>query len=762
MKLILVESPVKIHTINKYLDELGIGNQYELFATVGHISDLDPNSFSVERLNDGTFKAFTKPIRGKGKIISALKSKVANASEIYMCQDDDREGERISQDIVDICKIKKYYRVTLLSITKSEINRVFVEKIGIREIDEKIVLAQTTRRIIDRIIGYGLSPALSYYFSKNKILTFQKDGKEISVKPKGTGRVIGISLGILAKREHDIEKYKETGEYITDVVKSNYTFNGVPFDATGDKLEFLKKDSQKLNKTITEANSKLHKVYDYKPDIKEVPPYPSFTTSSLYSACSYIYDLPARQTKSIAQDLFEAGYINYPRTDRIELSNDASEAIISYLLDSFDESEYGDILKTKRRYKKKKNTFTQDAHEAIRPLYFSKEYEPKNIGKIWNSDSNCSKFNNYHKFVYELIWERAISTQMIDSVYDVSKVTISAGDYTFVANANNRVTNGWEKYYGDKLHASNKGKGDDDWQDRRVILPAGLSVGLVLEDKQVYSYEKHSRSPKRISEGALITQLVTNGIARPSTLHTITSSLTKKKYVTVNRTLLMPTELGMSVYEATEQYLSWVNNIKDAQNFEKIISLIENGEFANTDELIQLYWDKVEEFKEEIGYISFDNGEDREPSEDQKNYAQKIIDRLSDEERKKLDVELIFSSRKEMSKFLDFETNKQKKEIKDRIVGKCPKCDNVSIVEYEKNYKCHNRQCDFILWKNNVEKFMKSFSVKEKENDFVKKLLSGDETEMVLVSPNTHSDFKEKLSIEYNKKYKNWNIKIGN
>ena len=761
MKLIIVESPVKIRTIKKYLDDLNVGGEYELFATNGHILDLNTKEFSVTRLSDGTFKGTYEIIKGKKSLVSALKSKVRQANDIYMCQDDDREGEKIAEDIVEVCKIKKYYRVVLLSITRSEIERVFVKKIGIREIDDKIVRAQITRRIIDRIVGYGLSPALNYYFSSNKILSFVKDNKEINIKPNGTGRVIGISLSLLANREKDIRKYKQEGEKITDVVKARYNF-GTVFDATGEKLEFSKKDDQLLSKTIVEANSKLHKVYSYNRDIKEVPPYPAFTTAALYSACSYIYDMPSKKTKDILVSLFYSGYITYPRTDNSEISNDAANEIISYLFSEFDESDYGDILKNKRRYKKRRNLFAQEGHEAIRPLFFTKEYEPNNIFNVWNKDSNAAEFGNYHKYVYELIWQRAVSTQLADSVYDVSKVVINAGQYTFTATANDRTTDGWEKYFGDKLKASSKGKGDDDWTDKRVVLPEGLYVGCVLENVEVYSYERKSRSPKRISEGALITQLVTNGIARPSTLHSIVSSLVKKKYVTTNRTLIILTELGMAVSEVTQQYLEWLNDIKAAQDFEKIISLIEKGEINNPDAVIQKYWDKVEEFKREIGYITNTENGDEEPTEKQKEYARKIIDSMDSENKKNINIESIFLTKKEMNKFLNAEVNKGTKEKTNKILGKCPKCNSNSIIEHKDRFACNNRECDFVLWNNNIERFIELFSVKERKNELIRLLLNSSPYSTTLISPKTQLEFKANISLTYNKKYKNWNIEFVN
>jgi len=755
MKLIIVESPVKTHTITKFLQQLGVAKDFHVVATAGHILDLDPNSYSVYRNKNGEFTANAIPIKGKTKIINELKELTQNAKEIYMCQDDDREGEKISHDIVEVCKIKKYFRVVLLSINLNEVKRAFIEKYNVRLIDEKVVLAQQTRRIIDRIIGYGLSPALAYYFSKNKILSYKNNGKDVYVKPNGTGRVIGIALSILAKRQKEIEKYKEHGEYITDVVVARYTYEGISFDAKGEKLEFLKKDSELLNKTINNANMTTHKVYDYKPEIKDIPPYPPFTTATLYSACSYIFDIPPHETKKVLQDLYETGYITYPRTDNYNICNEASEEIITYLLTTFHENSHDDILKTKRKYKKKKSSFAQEAHEAIRPIYFTEKHEPKNIQKIWKDDKNCNNFGNYHKFVYELIWDRTISTQLVDSIYDVSKVTISAGEYTFTANARNRITNGWEDYYGDILHASDKGKGDEDWINKRIVLPTNLYVGLVLENRTVESYEKHSRSPKRISEGALISQLVSNGVARPSTLHTISQTIKKKKYATSNRTLLTPTELGLAVFNVVEENLSWLNNIEDAQNFEKVIEEIEAGNIDDVNMVIELYWEKIENFKKQINYVELEN---RKPSEEQIDFAENLISKMDETELTQIDKEKIFSSQKEMSEFLSKESNKRKKDIKENIIGACPKCGRNSIIQNKNGYTCFNKQCDFMLWEKSIDGFMDNFKVKIEKIEFVKMLIGKKAAELDMESPRTKNAFKGKVKLSYNKEYKNWGI----
>lgn len=757
MDLIIIESPNKISTIEKYLIELG-KKDFKIFSSNGHIIDLDEKSYCLHRDNNGVFTADYQTIKGKHSLIKELKNLVSMATNIFMCQDADREGERISSDIVDVCKIKKYYRVTFNAITKNAIKKALIDREGVRLIDEQIVLAQWTRRVVDRVIGYGLSPVLFYYFTKNKILSYKKDGEDVSIPPKGTGRVIGISLGILAKRQKEIDLYNETGGYVTDVVVARYTLNGVAFDGRGEKLEFLKKDTEKLNHVISEANSSVHKVYDYKPDTKVVTPYPALNSPSLYSGCSYIYNMPPTLTKKIAQELFETGYITYPRTDNINLESETSSEIIDYLMSTFPEENQDDILKKKRKFRKKKRNLAEEPHEAIRPTLINAAHSPENIKKVWEKgdlNPKTKAFDNQHFFVYSLIWYRTISTQLIDSLYDVSVATISAGEYTFVARANRRIVDGWEKYYNDILNASEKGKGDDDWTNKRVVLPDGLRVGLILNDPKVEYYEKHSRSPKRISEGALISQLSSNEIARPSTIHTASSTLIKKGYATSNRTLLTPTDLGMAVFNVTETFLPWINNIKDAQQFEQVIEAIEQKKISNIHDVIQIYWDKVEEFKEAVSYVEY---KDREPSPKQIELGNKILQQMKDEEKRALDIHKIFASQELLSKFIDAKLKERKKEQSNNTVGSCPKCKKTNIVELEKMYKCNTSSCDFILWNNQVDGFINFFKVPLSKKDLVLLLLKDTKATINTTNPKTGQTYSSNIEIKYDEKYKNWKV----
>lgn len=760
MNLVIVESPVKSQTISKYLKDAKTSDTFKVIATGGHISDLDENSLSIEYRN-GKFYGDFRVSSGKKDIINNIKLSAKGSDNIFICCDDDREGEKIADDVVNICEIKKYFRVTFTEITKRAIELALIQKQGIRLIDEKIVLAQWTRRMADRIIGYGLSPALSYFFSKNKLLTHtNKEGIQKAVIPRGTGRVIGISLSILVKRQQLIDKYNEVGQVFTDVVSAKYTFNGVAFSADGKGLEFSKDKSNLLNSAIIQASSKLHKVYSYNKEQAERQPYPPFTTASLYTACSYLYDFSPEQTKKIVQQLYETGYINYPRTDSVILSEDAIENIIGYLYSYLHEHEHDDILRARRVYKKNPKHNTQDAHEAIRPIYFNEANSPENISKLWDKNPNCAGFDNSHLAVYKLIWIRTLATQLKNSVYDTSSIEIKAGEFSFTAKAHDRLYDGWEKHFGEMLNDSAKGTDESEWGKKRVVLPIGLYAGLILEDVNVAFWEKSSRSPKRISEGALITTLVNLGIARPSTLHTISRSLKEKKYVTSVQTLLSVTDLGREVFNVTNTYLEWVNNIDRAKEFEELIHRIETGEFTDANALLKVYWDLVEQFKQDIGFMS---ASDKKPTDSQIKYANNIIDSMSMEEKEAIKGLDIFASQATLSNFIEKQEAKRKKDNKKNSLGYCPKCGKKSVISVEQGYKCYEKNCDFILWGTSIDKFFEQFKRPLKDRDkFVEIFLDKTPTKVENLISKTGDKFTAMLEPRYVVEYKKWQIGFAN
>ncbi|KAB7891302.1 DNA topoisomerase [Poseidonibacter ostreae] len=608
-KLVLVESPTKISTIQKILKTLG-REDFTVIGTAGHICNLEDNKMGVALKND-VFDATFKPMASKKKIIENIKKQMKYCDEIYICTDDDREGERIAEDLVVFCKIKEYFRITFTEITKSSIKKALIDKVGVRLIDQKTVKAQWTRRVIDRVIGYGLSFPLSKYFKDNNKLTYkEKDGTIKSFEPKGTGRILALALYIICKRQKDIIAYNDSGAVVTDIVIANYNYDGIGFMARGNKLEYKKEYENKRNEVIKKASFKIHRVYSRSIDIVPESPPNALTTLNLYTAVSYLYKLGSKQTEVIMKNLFETGYINYPRTDSLNLSTVAREVIIKYLLATLEDEEKKDVLMTPRVYKEKKGN-AQNAHEAIRPSIFSDDEtpieeiisrHPDNIREEWAKNPQCKKFGNHHHLIYSLIWARAICTQLRSSEYDVSKITVKAGDYTFDAKSNNRLYDGWEKYEGNLVLNSTRGIGEEDFKRKRVVIPPTLAINTIIEDVDITFYESNSKSPKRISEGALINTLSGLNVARPSTLHTFASALESKGYIEILQTMLIPTDLGMEVNTVVESELEWLVDEKRAKNFEKTMEQIELGKIEDNHSIILEYWNLVNDFRRNVGY----------------------------------------------------------------------------------------------------------------------------------------------------------------
>lgn len=613
MNLVIVESPIKAKTINKILEDLGIKKDFDIIGSGGHITNLSDNEIGVKLVN-GIFEADFKPIKSKEYVIDLIKKKLKyinpKADKIFICTDDDREGERIAEDIVHFCGINNYLRVTFREITPISIKKALVDREGVRIIDSKVVLAQWTRRIIDRVIGYGLSNAIAHYFKNNNKFEYKDEaGNTQQLLPKGVGRIISLALNIVAKRQKLIDKYNEEEATVTDVILANYKYSDIGFSAISSKLEFTKEEANKRAELINTLNYKIHRVYSKSKEILSEPPPNALTTQELLASASFLYELSPEKTTAIAKSLFETGFINYPRTDSLNLSNAVAESIIKYLLATTNNDNKDDILLKPRLYKDKKSN-VQNAHESIRPSIFMKkedisineitDYSPDNIKNIWSKNEDTKSFDEYHFLIYELIWIRAVSTQYKNSEYDISKIEVKAGEYTFEAKSNDRLFDGWEKYQGELIRSSTF-TGEESYK-KRVVIPPLLAINTIIEDVEVTYYEKKSKCPKRISEGALINMLSNLNVARPSTLHTFSSALEQKGYVKIIKTMLIPTDLGMELNDFTETHLEWLIDDKKAKEFEKTIGLIETGKITDVHSLIREYWDLINDFRFKVGY----------------------------------------------------------------------------------------------------------------------------------------------------------------
>jgi DNA topoisomerase-1 len=551
-KLVIVESPSKAETIKKYL-----GKEFEVKASVGHIIDLPKSKMGVDLQ---TFEPYYIVMRDKYNVVKELRAASMNANEIYLASDPDREGEAIAWHIKnDIEKnvLNKYNkdikikRVKFNEITEREIK----EKIqNPEDIDMKLVEAQQSRRVIDRIFGYKLSPLL---WSK--------------VKSKlSAGRVQSAALKLICEREEEIENFKpeEYWEISVEYKHKKSSFEAVLAKIDGKKAEIKsKEEAEELEKKLT---SNISVVKDIKKRNVKRQPGPPFITSTLQQAANTIYGFSSMKTMQIAQQLYEGinlgnmrtGLITYIRTDSTRISDIAIEDVRKYIKERIGQ----DYLPEKPNIYKTKKT-SQDAHEAIRPTNVN--FHPDEISGYLTSDQ--------YK-LYSLIWRRFVASQMRESISEQTSVEIECGNMTLVATSSKLVFDGFARIY--DLGQSKKEK----------ILPEDLSLGEKLEILKINKEQKFTEPPSRYTEASLIKTMEELGIGRPSTYAPTIFTLTKRNYVKKEKKTLIPTVLGRVVNKLLTEYFPELINTDFTSIMETELDKVEEGE-KNWKEVVKEFYD---------------------------------------------------------------------------------------------------------------------------------------------------------------------------
>jgi len=517
-KLLIVESPTKARTISKYL-----GSDFEVVATVGHLRDLPMNKMGVDLK---TFEVDYVVDGKKKKVVDEIKRKVKKIKDIYLASDPDREGEAIAwhtQQLIQNLKFKiqKQSRITFHEITKEAVLEA-IEKP--REIDMNLVDAQQGRRVLDRVVGYSLSPIL-----------WRKVRRGLSA-----GRVQSVALRLIVEREKEIENFKKE-KYFKVLAKFKKGFEADLIKIDGKKITISEKlalfdGDYKYSKTVLDekAVDKFLKTLDSDFLVSRVEgkeskrsPLPAFTTSKLQQAASRRFGWSGKQTMSVAQKLYERGLISYHRTDSVYLSDKAISQFRGFI-----EKEYGNqYLSEKIRVYKNNSKNAQEAHEAIRPTKVEQ--------KIIEGDAREIK-------LYEMIWKRAVATQGSVARFQNTKVELSNKNSLFLAKGVKILFDGFLKISGDKH------------EDQ--ILP-DLAEGQKIKAKKVEKIESETMPPPRYSDASLVSSLEKQGIGRPSTYAPIISTIMMRQYVEKEEGRFKPTVLGKAVNE----YL--------VANFERIVSL---------------------------------------------------------------------------------------------------------------------------------------------------------------------------------------------
>ena len=522
-KLIIVESPAKANTIKKFL-----GGSTKVMASMGHIRDLPKSKLGVDTEKD--FEPEYINIRGKGDLIKDLKKEAKSAKKVYLATDPDREGEAIAWHLAHILEIPEdsVCRVTFNEITKETVQKSIKEP---RKIDMNLTDAQQARRVLDRIVGYKISPLL-----------WKKVKKGLSA-----GRVQSVAVKLICDREEEIENFipEEYWNIFAQLKdkKSKKAFEAKFFGKDGKKLEI---HSQKeVDDILAKIKGGDYIVKDIKKAEKKRNPAPPFTTSTMQQEASRKLNFTLKRTMSIAQGLYEGvkvpekgtvGLITYMRTDSTRISDEARAAAKKYI-----ESNYGAKYYENRYYKTKQNA--QDAHEAIRPTYV--ELSPDKV----KDSLTPEQFK-----LYNLIYNRFIASQMSTAIYDTTSVDINVNDYIFKANGQTLKFKGFMTLY---VEDNDNGKETDD-----VVTLPELEINQILEEKKIESKQSFTEPPARYTEASLVKSLEEKGIGRPSTYSPTITTIIERRYIQKDKKQLCPTELGKIVNKLL------IENFKDIINVE--------------------------------------------------------------------------------------------------------------------------------------------------------------------------------------------------
>lgn len=565
--LVIVESPAKANTIGKFL-----GRDYKIVASVGHVRDLPKSQIGVDV--DHNFEPKYITIRGKGDIISKLKKEAKSADRVFLATDPDREGEAISWHLANLLNIKESdkCRVTFNEITKNAVKNAI--KLP-RKIDMNLVDAQQARRVLDRIVGYKISPLL-----------WRKVRKGLSA-----GRVQSVATRLICDREEEIEKF-EPEEYWTITAKLAKKKAGASFEAkfygTADEKVELKNEAQ-VRDILKKLEGSKFTVNKVKNSEKKKTPAPPFTTSTLQQEASRKLGFPTKKTMMVAQQLYEGievkghgavGLVTYIRTDSTRISSEAQQDTKNLISEKYGQKYLPEEF---RVYKNK--SASQDAHEAIRPTYV--DMDPESV-----KDS----LTNEQFKLYRLIWSRFVASQMASAVYDTVAADIMAGSLLFKANGSKIKFAGFIAVYTE---------GRDEESEDEVSIPE-LKENEQLDLKKLEDKQHFTQPPLRFTEATLVKILEEKGIGRPSTYAPIITTILARGYVEREKKFLLPTELGRIINDLMKNNFSDIVDVQFTAQMEKKLDDVEEGS-KKWEEVMKEFYDPFAETlkaaEDKIGHV---------------------------------------------------------------------------------------------------------------------------------------------------------------
>jgi len=655
--LVIVESPAKAKTIGKYL-----GSKFIVKASMGHIRDLPKSQIGVEVENGFQPKYIT--IRGKGNVLKELRDASKKVKKVYLAADPDREGEAIAWHLAHYLELdeKEDCRVVFNEITKQAVKDAFKSP---RPIDMDLVNAQQARRVLDRLVGYKISPLL-----------WKKVKKGLSA-----GRVQSVAVKLINDRENEINAFvpEEYWSITAHLTQGKAAFEAKFHSVHGEKKELH--SEAEVKEVLAQLTGAQFTVGEVKEKERQRNPSPPFITSSLQQEAARKLNFRASKTMQIAQQLYEGvdlgkegtvGLITYMRTDSTRISPVAQEEAREYI-----EGKYGNpfLPETPRVYTKK-NASAQDAHEAIRPT------------SVLRDPESVKAFTSKDQFrLYKLVWERFVSSQMSSAVLDTMTVDLQNGPAVFRANGSKLKFPGFMKVY---VEGNDDGTTDED----RLLPP--LAVGDKAESKDIEPKQHFTQPPPRFTEARLVRALEELGIGRPSTYAPTLETIQKRNYVALEEKKFTPTELGELVIQLMEEFFPEILDVEFTANME--------GDLDHVEEGMQDWVNVIGEF-----YKSF---EQRLAVAEEEMKEIEIKDEPSDEVCDKCGSPMVYKMGR-FGKFLacsGFPNCRNTKPIIKDTGVTCPKCKEGQIVERRSKkgrvfYGCNLYPgCDYVSWDKPVAK----------------------------------------------------------